>query len=343
MAEEPLPPPESIEEEEGGGPVKPFLEHLEDLRWTIIKVLAAVIISMIVCLVAGNRIYALLEWPLRQAQKLSSASRAIVVIRLGEASLGRLDLGPLATNLWTGRPPSALQLAPVSLGTNLILGLVPTTNSAAKDALDPGLVTIKAFGPLSAITIALQLALFGGLTLAAPFVIFFIGQFVVPALHAHEKKYVYRAMAVGIGLFIVGVVFAYFVIMQITLLMTVQFAQWMGLGSDEWRADEYVDFVLKMMLAVGLTFQLPVVVLTLVKVGILDYQKLTGYRSYFIVANMVACAVITPSGDPFTMLILAVPVQILYEASVIISWVWWRRDQREQAALEALESGGGTS
>src|SRR5690606_8161297 len=116
---------------------------------------------------------------------------------------------------------------------------------------------------------------------------------------------------IGIGLFLIGVVFAYFVIMQITLLATVQFAQWLGFGADEWRADEYVDFVLRMILAVGLSFQLPVVLLTLVKIGILDYESLVKHRAYFVVGNMVVCAVITPSGDPFTMLLLAIPVQFL--------------------------------
>ncbi len=204
-------------------------------------------------------------------------------------------------------------------------------------------MTIKGYGPLSAISVALELALFGGLTLAAPFVLFFIGQFVIPALHKHEKQFVYRALTIGIGLFVIGVVFAYFVIMQVTLVATVQFAQWMGLGSDEWRADEYVDFVLKMMLAVGLSFQLPVVLLTLVRIGILDYQRLATYRSYFIVANMVICAVITPSGDPFTMLLLAVPVQVLYELSVFVAWVWWKRDQKELAALESGSGSGPAS
>src|SRR5690606_35754987 len=128
--------------------------------------------------------------------------------------------------------------------------------------------------------------------------------------------------------------FAYFVIMKITILMTVQFSHWMGMGADEWRADDYVDFVLKMMLAVGLSFQLPVVLLTLVKIGILDYQTLTKNRSYFIVGNMVVCAFVTPSGDPFTMLLLAVPLQVLYEISVFIARVWWRRDQRALAEFE---------
>lgn len=335
MAEEPLTPPDSIEEEEGGGPVKPFLEHLEDLRWTIIRVLAAVIISMIACLVASDKLFALLYWPLQQAQKLSSSNRHFAVLRVGQSTLGSLAIDPADTNLWKGKPPVAFQLSPFAVGTNLILGLVADTNAPVQGTLDPGIVAIKGYGPMSAISVALELSLFGGLTLASPFVMFFLGQFIVPALHRRERMFVYRAMGIGIGLFVIGVVFAYFIIMQITLLATVQFSQWMGLGADEWRADEYVDFILKMMLAVGLSFQLPVIILTLVKLGILDYKKLAHYRSYFIVVNMVACAVVTPSADPFSMLLLAVPVQLLYEGSVVVAWLWWRRERKEQEALEA--------
>jgi len=337
MAEEPLPPPEVIEDDDdGGGPVKPFLEHLEDLRWTIIKVLCAVIIAMLVCLVAGKNLVHLLIWPLQKAQVLATTTNHTAVIRLGESVVGRLPLGGLDSNLFAGRPPGAFRLTAVPSGTNLILALAAETN--AVDTAEPGIVMLKNYGPISAVMVALKLALVGGISLSAPFIMLFIGQFIVPALKVKERRFVYRALGVGIGLFILGVVFCYFVIMQITLLATVQFSQWLGFQADEWRAEDYIDFVLKMMLAVGLSFQLPVVILALVRLGLLSYRKLIDWRSYFIVLNLVLCAVLTPSGDPFTMLLLAVPVQILYEVSVFIAWTWYRRDQREEAAAEAARN-----
>jgi sec-independent protein translocase protein TatC len=126
--------------------------------------------------------------------------------------------------------------------------------------------------------------------------------------------------------------------MQVTLLATVLFSEWLGFSADEWRAEDYIDFVVKMMLAVGLSFQLPVVLLTLVKVGVLSYTSLARSRAYFVVINLIACAFITPSGDPVTLMLLAVPVQLLYEISVLIAWFWWRREQRENQALEAASS-----
>ena len=334
MAAEPLPPPDLDEEEEGGGPVKPFLEHLEDLRWTIIKVLAAVFIAMLICLVAGNKLVAMLTWPLIRAQQLSSPTNTTATVRLGEASLGKLAFPSLPTNLWPAGVPKVLRIAPVMAGSNLVLALEPET-SLSNPAADPDMVLLKNYSPIGGIMVALELALYGGLALASPFVMLFIGQFVLPALRIHEKKFLYRAVGVGVGLFLLGVAFCYFFIMQVTIVATVQFSEWLGFRADEWRAEDYIDFVVKMMLAVGLSFQLPVVILTLVRIGILDYRKLQDWRSYFIVLNMVVCAVVTPSGDPFTMLLLAVPVQILYEASVFIAWRWWKKDQRQLAAAEA--------
>lgn len=335
MAAEPLPPP-TDEEEEGGGPVKPFLEHLEDLRWTIIKVLAAVVLSMLVCLVAGNQLVRLLTYPLVKAQLLTPRADDTAKLRIGDQVVGTIPLAGLSSNLWKGVPPETLSMSVTLVGTNLVLALTADPVDSVPGV--QGDVVLKNYSPIGGIVVALKLALFGGMALASPFVMLFIGQFVVPALRVTEKKVLYRSLAIGIGLFMVGVAFCYFVIMQITILATVQFSEWLGFRADEWRAEDYIDFVLKMMLAVGLSFQLPVVLLTLVRVGVLSYETLVKYRSYFIVANMVACALITPSGDPFTMLMLAIPVQFLFEISVWIARIWWRREQRELAAREAAEA-----
>ncbi|MBL9129512.1 MAG: twin-arginine translocase subunit TatC, partial [Verrucomicrobiales bacterium] len=71
---------------------------------------------------------------------------------------------------------------------------------------------------------------------------------------------------------------------------------------------------------------------------ILSYKALSNSRSYFVVINLVVCAFITPSGDPVTLLLLAGPVQLLYEISVFIAWVWWRRDEREATLASAAEA-----
>ncbi|MGB9603993.1 MAG: twin-arginine translocase subunit TatC, partial [Limisphaerales bacterium] len=93
--------------------------------------------------------------------------------------------------------------------------------------------------------------------------------------------------------------------------------------------DAYLSFVVKFMLGMGLAFQLPVVILLLVKIGILDYEKLKNFRSYAFVANLTISAVVTPSGDPFTMLIMALPLHLLYEISTLVAWYWHRKELKK--------------
>lgn len=323
------------EDEEGGGPVKPFLDHLEDLRWTLIKVVVSVLLGMLVCLVAGNRLVAFLTWPLTHAQRMLPAAQQRVPLLLGTNEVGRVQLAtvPLPP-AYRSNDISALELVPVPVGDRWLLGLNVQTNRQAEYAA-ANLVVLKNYGPLSAFMVALKIALYGGLVVSAPFVIFFIGQFVLPALKIKEKQFLYRVAGLGSLLFVVGVAFCYLLIMQVALMASVQFSQWMGFGADEWRAEEYVGFVCKFMLGMGLSFQLPLVILTLVKVGLVDYESLASFRQYFIVGNLVLSAVITPSGDPFTMVLMALPLQILYEGSLLVARRWARKEREREAAAAA--------
>ncbi len=137
MAAEPLPPTDLDEDEEGGGPVKPFLEHLEDLRWTIIKVVSVLLIAMIVCLVAGKQLFEVLSWPLKQAQRLGFAPQDTAVLKAGDTVVGKLSLAPLDTNLWIDGRPTAFNLGVTQVGSNVLLVAVADTNSIVNQA-DPG-------------------------------------------------------------------------------------------------------------------------------------------------------------------------------------------------------------
>jgi sec-independent protein translocase protein TatC len=108
----------------------------------------------------------------------------------------------------------------------------------------------------------------------------------------------------------------------------VTFSNWMGFGADEWRASEYISFVCWFMIGMGVAFELPLVLLTLVKIGILDAERLAGLRMYWVVAGLVVSAFITPDGNPMTMLLMFIPLHILYELSVLIA-KWWDRAERK--------------
>ena len=139
--------------------------------------------------------------------------------------------------------------------------------------------------------------LYGGVVLASPFIFYFVAAFVFPALKMRERKYVYRGLAIGVGLFLAGVAFCYFALMPVALSAAQMYSQWLGFGAFQWRAEDYISFVCKFMLGMGLGFELPVVILTLVKIGVLNYRTLSKARRYMIVINLFLGAVLTTPGS----------------------------------------------
>ena len=336
-------------ENEGfGGPIKPFLDHLEDFRFMVMKCVVAVVAGMMIALIGSPYIVKFLTWPLERAQLIEQVNtnpdkRAVpvkfgsgVVSHIRESDLKNIaEAGNLAGPFTNTAEISALRLVPAEqLGTNgnrFALQLQVDNNSSASE---PWHVELKAFGPLKSFFIALKIGLYGGITIAIPFILVFVAQFVLPALRIKEKKWVFRLAGMGSVLFMLGGAFCYFVIMQVALWASVGFAGMLGFGADEWMAEEYIGFVCKFMVGMGFAFQMPMVLLFLVKIGILDYEKLSRLRMYAVVANIILAAVITPTGDPVTLALVAVPMQLLYELSTLIAWFMARKQAREEAAFD---------
>jgi len=329
---EPLPEDES----EGGGPVKSFLEHLEDLRWLLVKSGAALLICLIACLYATPQIVTILKWPLKYSALVNMGGNHRVLVRLGTNVVANLSF---PTNRVQGLDLgsnwcSVLQLQPVSSGSNILLAVTvdqhPDDNTILQSA--PDLVYLDPSGPFFS---SLHLGFYGGILLASPFISYFLAQFILPALKIREKKYVLRAALVGVGLFLVGVAFCYFFMLPRALKCAEWWANWMGVSVPEWRAETYFSFVTKCLIGMGLGFELPVVLLALVKIGLLNYRTLSAMRRYMIVINLVLGALLTTQ-EVLTQVIMAVILQILFEASVLIAWYWDWRDRKR--ALQAGES-----
>jgi sec-independent protein translocase protein TatC len=333
---DPTDEPQPDEIEEGGGPVKTFLEHLEDLRWLLIKSGAALLVSLIVCLYATDKIVAILKWPLKQSALVRAKDGPTrVQVRFGTHTLTSFDaptnrIGPVdfGTNGW-----AVVQVEPVAVGTNILLTVSLDTNPP-KEAILSTATDLVYLDPAAPFLSALHLSLYAGGLLASPFIFYFLAEFILPALRVREKKYVLRACAVGVGLFFAGVGFCYFFVMARALKFAEWWALWMGVKVPEWRAETYFSFVTKFMLGMGLGFELPVVLLALVKIGVLDYQKLKAMRRYMIVINLILGALLT-TPEVFTQVVMAVVLQILYEISVGIAWYWERRDRQREAEAEA--------
>ena len=318
-----------VEQEEEGGPVKSFLEHLEDLRWVLIKIAAAVGVAMLLCLIAGNYVVGIVERPLHNAKISYPKNVQVVTFFFGGNKLGSFQIDP---NKQAAFPFSTNRFVPVQIvpltigGTNQVLGFSVDTN-AAPDTFQKLHIDLINLSPVGGFFVAFQVAFYGGLALASPFIFYFIAQFVFPALKMKEKKYIYRGLGFGLLLFMTGVCFCYFVLMPVALAASVQYSEWLGFSANQWRAEDYIGFVCKFMLGMGLGFELPVVILTLVKIGVLNYSILSKARRYMIVINLVLGALLT-TPEVVTQVLMAVPLQLLFEISVWITWYWERRDRK---------------
>ena len=320
---------DDFHDEHEGGPTKSFLEHLEDLRWVLMKCAVTVAITFMACLLGSPTLVKVLSYPLKKANIHNSETSESLTLLVGTNRVGTFLIDTNAPNFFgTNR---VLEIVPAQIGTNLVLSL----RAAPKQNLPPTVgngVNLVNLGPASAFMMAFQMAIYGGIALASPFLFYFIGQFVFPALKMKEKKYSYLGLGIGTLLFFTGVTFCYFALLPIALNASVQYSEWLGFGAGTWRAEEYVTFVSKFLLGMGLGFEMPVVLLVLVKIGVLDYQKLAGFRRYMIVVCLLLGAVLT-TPEVVTQVLMAVPLYILYEISIWIAWYWERKERKRNDAI----------
>ena len=333
--------------EKYGGPVKPFLDHLEDFRWMLLKIFTSVAIGMVVSLVAAPNIMSLLTKPMEWARdmeyiKLSRGlDKKFVPIRLGNKQITTLK-----GNALEGLFPEAnathrasimeIHLVPTNLvtlsgQTNQVLTMVAKTDGK----IEAPIPEAKYYGVIDPFMGAIKLAIYGGIFISIPFILYFFGDFILPALKNKEKKLIYWVVGGGTFLFLAGAAFCYFILLKITMLVSVSFAHMLGFGADEWRADNLIGFVAKFTIGMGLAFQMPMVILSLVKVGVVDDRGLAKFRSYALIINLILAAMITPTVDPFTMLLVAGPLQLLYEVSLFIARYWRKRDAAAEREAEA--------
>jgi sec-independent protein translocase protein TatC len=342
MADEPVAEQLDEQPEEEGGPVKSFLEHLEDLRWVLIKIGVAAGVAMVGCLLGGNYVIRVLEWPLTRAPVRHSAKTQSVRVLFGTNLLSVLQIttnDPLSSLVGTN-PLIRLELVPVLQGTNHLLEWRALDDSDRP--VERGLpIQIINLSPAGSFIVATKVAFYGGLVLASPFIFYFLAHFIFPALKMREKKYIYRGLFFAGGLFAIGVCFCYFILMPVALTASVQYAEWLGFTANQWRAEDYVGFVCKFLLGMGLGFELPVVVLTLVKIGVLNYRMLAAGRRYVIVISAVLGAVLT-TPEIITQILMAVPLYMLYEICVWIAWYWERQEKKREAAVAAGDAVQGT-
>ena len=184
--------------------------------------------------------------------------------------------------------------------------------------------------PLEGFGIRMKLAAYGGIAIAMPVILWQLWRFVTPGLYPHEKRYAIPFRLSALFLFVLGAGLAYY-----TLPRALEFLVDIG-GSDNFvtafAPGKYFTLITYMMLAFGIGFEFPILLIFLQLVGVLDVSTLKSGRRYAIVGICILVAVITPSGDPISMLMLSVPMVLFYEISIIAGRILARRKRIAEAA-----------
>jgi sec-independent protein translocase protein TatC len=193
-------------------------------------------------------------------------------------------------------------------------------------SLPPGSKLI-ATGVITPFLVPMKITLLAAFIIALPWVLYQAWAFIAPGLYTHEKRLVAPLVISTSVLFLVGVAFCYFLVFGQVFKFIFNFApQSISFAPD---IENYLDFVMTMCLAFGITFEVPVVVVVLVRMGIVPIEKLKAIRPYVIVAAFVLAAIVTPP-DVMSQLFLAVPLCVLYELGLLVAPIFVRATQRPE-------------
>lgn len=170
-------------------------------------------------------------------------------------------------------------------------------------------------GPADAFSARLKVAIFLGIALAMPVILFHVWRFVTPGLTSGERRFIWPALLVAMVLFVLGMGVGYLVL-PYALTFLLNFAE--GLFEVSLTVDRYIGFVTTMLLAFGLVFEFPVVLIGLSRVGILSYRRLAAQRRWALLAIVVLAVLLTPGGDVISPLIMSGLMYLLFEGSLLV-------------------------
>ena len=178
--------------------------------------------------------------------------------------------------------------------------------------------------------IYLKVGLYAGIFVASPMIIWQIWAFIAPGLYRKEKKAILPFVASATLFFIAGAAFCYYVILPPAFQFLIQ-----GAGPDikpVLMMDDQLGLVMMLLLAFAIIFELPLALTFLAMLGIVDHKFLARYRRHAIVINVIVAAFVTPTGDPFNLALMAVPMMLCYELGVVGAWIFGKKKPAPEPA-----------
>lgn len=175
---------------------------------------------------------------------------------------------------------------------------------------------------------AVNVSLIAAVIVAFPLLLIYLLQFILPGLKPNEKKLLFPAIAIGTGLFMSGAAFAFWLVLPRALMFFSEFAATLGSRQD-WTLDNYVTFTTRFILVFGIAFELPVIVMALVKLDFLNYKLMKSTWRHAIIAITLFSAIITPTPDVLTLMLMSGPLYFLYAICVVLAYFMEKKDRAE--------------
>jgi sec-independent protein translocase protein TatC len=308
-----------------------FGDHIEELRVRLILALLGLFFGLVVVFIPPLDIawwvMKSMERPAKLAlddfyraeyeKKAKQAQADESVTPLLQATV---EAGTFIDELKKIAPKLELPQSEAVKGQTLILplrfsaaGMIETVQTSSVQ-IDQSLVSLA---PLETLTIFFMVGLVSGLVVASPWVFYQIWAFVAAGLYRHERRYVRQYLPFSLGLFLTGVFLCFLFVLPVTLKFLLQFNVWLGVAPTL-RLSEWMGFATILPLIFGVSFQTPLVMLLVERIGIFTVEDFRSKRKMAILVITVAAAVLTPGQDPFSMLLLACPMILLYELGILM-------------------------
>lgn len=326
-----------------------FGEHLEELRVHLLRALYGLFIAMCITSYFGDWVVGILTHPLlvqiepwyrkqitqrverfRQAQELLPPdSRETVAV---QARLEGKNLAQLAKALGVAAPGPDRPPVEFSLGLPVAALLDKVAQPMAEVS---GRWNIKGLSAQEPFVVYFKSVLGAAVVLGAPWIFYQLYSFVAVGLYSHERRFVMLSLPFSVGLFLFGVFVCYFLVFPRMLAFFLWTNEWLQVDPDI-RLNEWVGFCVVLMLIFGVAFQLPLFMLLLERVGIITHEWMAGQRRMAVLVLATVSAVVTPGGDPMTMIFLAIPLYILFELG--LSLMLYFRQRNPFSSLEGYPS-----
>jgi sec-independent protein translocase protein TatC len=328
-----------------------FLDHLDELRVRLIRSVVGITVCFVVCFLFAKPIFHFLEKPVKQQlrkariqDQRTSGTVDLTQVKEGEVlnytfpeetAVGgvRIPQGttvPVKATVIDGRLTLALERR-WAVGTSIVPEGKPVTTILKEGENAPAyseedrLIMRSVTG---AFTLYVQVALYSGIALAIPFLLYQIWAFISPGLYQHEKKYVTPVITMAAAFFIMGATFAY----KIAFPAACDYLlKWQTEGGFRTLldAEDYFSLIIMIMLGLGLVFQIPTIAFLLGRIGLVTPGMMLRVWRHAIVSIAIIAAILTPTPDAFNMLVFMGPMLGLYFLSVGVVWLFGKRRQTD--------------